>query len=243
VLSITFDIDWAPDWAIALCGDICTKAGIKSTFFVTHRSDVLTDLSDAGMELGVHPNFLPNSTHGSSTTAALKHILEIAPDARSMRTHSLVQSTPILADIVSYTDIKADVSLLLPFHMGLRPVVQYPVERKRPLLRLPYFWEDDLMSFYPDWNWASEIQHTPDQLEIYDFHPIHIALNLNRMDAYRRLKSALDGKPLHLVSEKDCAPFVHHGPGARTYLERLIKIAGREKFRTIYQIACESGLP
>jgi hypothetical protein len=242
VLAITFDIDWAPDWAVALCGDICAKAGSVATFFVTHKSDVLAKLQASGMELGVHPNFLPNSTHGRDVSTVLNHILGVVPQARCMRTHSLVQSTPIFAEVVSHTNIETDVSLLLPLHKHLKPVIQYPVEGRRPLLRLPYFWEDDLASFDPIWDWASEIEHGPDQLEIYDFHPIHIALNLNKMDEYRRLKSSLNGKPLSAVSEHECAPFIHPGEGARTYLERLLKVGGAAEFRTISQIAHESGL-
>lgn len=240
--SITFDIDWAPDWAIAQCNDICTAAGIKCTYFVTHETDVLQDIRRSGMELGVHPNFLPNSTHGSGARAVLDHVLQIVPDARSIRTHSLVQSTPIFVDVVSHTEIKTDVSLLLPFHSKLKPVLQYFVEGKRPLLRLPYFWEDDLASFAPGWNWESKIPHDPDQLEIYDFHPIHIALNMNKLSDYHRIKSALGGRPLKKLTQKECAPLIHCGGGARTYLERLVKGGEQSEFRTISQIADESGL-
>lgn len=243
MLSITFDIDWAPDWAIALCSDICLKAGVRGTFFVTHRSDVLADLKSSDMELGIHPNFLPGSTHGGDTMSVLEHILSIVPDAISMRTHALVQSSAIFADVVSHTRITTDVSLLLPFHPGLKPVCHYPVEGKRPLLRLPYFWEDDLASAYPDWSWSSEIQSEPNQLEIYDFHPIHIALNSKQMSDYGRLKSIMGGKPLHMLSESDCVPYVNHGPGARTYLERLLRGSERANARTISQIANSHGFP
>lgn len=155
-VAITFDVDWAPDWAIDLCRRLCRQHGRTSTFFATHESDLLSDLvSDEMVEVGIHPNFLPNSTHGSIASDVMRHCLELVPNAKSMRTHCLVQSSPILATTaIDFLQIETDVSLLLPLHGGLMPTDLYPEGGQR-ITRLPYFWEDDLLATWPGWDWET----------------------------------------------------------------------------------------
>ena len=145
MISITFDIDWAPDWCIELCSSVCTSAGIEATFFATHQSDILKDLkSNPRFELGIHPNLLPRSNHGSTWDEILGFVLNLVPDAKCMRTHALVQSSPFLEHVINTTGIETDVSLFLPFYRGLMASKLYLQKDGREIIRLPYFWEDDI---------------------------------------------------------------------------------------------------
>ena len=45
----------------------------------------------------MHPNFLPGSTQGDTARAVLDHCLAIVPEASTMRTHGLFQSSALLA--------------------------------------------------------------------------------------------------------------------------------------------------
>ncbi|WP_411877822.1 hypothetical protein [Polaromonas sp. YR568] len=237
MLSLTFDIDWAPDWAVALCADICQKAGVKATFFATHAADVLKDLAtEDRFEIGIHPNFLPGSSHGVKTSEVVDHVLTIAPQAKAMRTHALVQSSPIFAGIVADTDIDTDVSLFLPFHPMLAPTKIYFEAGGRPLVRLPYYWEDDVAACWPGWSWDSVVEDAPGQLRIYDFHPIHIALNMSTMNEYARLKAELKGRPLTSLTRAECLPFINQGKGARNYLEQLVAMGNGQRFQRISDI-------
>ena len=90
--AVTFDVDWAADWMIDRCVGICRRAGVQATFFATHPSDILSDLArDPLFEIGIHPNFLPNSTHGTDPARVLGTCLDLVPDARAMRSHGLYQ--------------------------------------------------------------------------------------------------------------------------------------------------------
>ncbi len=236
--AVTFDIDWAPDWAVALCAEMCRKAGAPATFFVTHRQDVLADLDRRpDVELGLHPNFLPGSSHGDTADRVLDHLLGIVPQARSMRSHALVQSSPILLHVCRSTPIENDVSIFLPFCPGLRPTRMVFEAGGRWLTRLPYWWEDDVAACWPGWTWDAPMGAPSDDLRIYAFHPIHVALNMATLEAYRAFKASLDGRPLHAATVADCAPFVHHGAGTRTCLERLLAAAGADRFDTVSAIA------
>src|SRR5215467_8520985 len=95
---LTFDIDWAPDFMIDHVAGILVEARVRATWFVTHSSDAIDRLREHPdlFELGIHPNFLPGSSHGSSPQEVLQTCMTIVPEAQSFRTHSLVQSTPLL---------------------------------------------------------------------------------------------------------------------------------------------------
>lgn len=241
MLSVTFDVDWAPDWAIALCADICGKAGVPATFFVTHQSDILTDLrSCPGIELGIHPNFLPNSSHGEAPAAVFDHMLGIIPAAKAMRSHALVQSSSILEHAERETTLESDVSLLLPFHPRLRPVRMHYDRNSRGLTRLPYFWEDDVCAVWPNWTWTNDPVPAHDGLQIYDFHPIHVALNIASLENYRLLKAHLAGRDLRKATPKDCAAFINPGDGARSFLQRLVKARPAVEFFSIAQITANA---
>lgn len=236
-VAITFDVDWAPDWAVDRCRDICERYEAKATFFVTHESRAVTALrSHPVFELGIHPNFLTGSTHGDTPAEVMDYCLALVPDARSMRTHSLVQSSPLFAFIAeNYPQIDTDVSLLLPGHPNLQPVDLYYGRSQRRITRCPYYWEDDEYAVRPRATWRSG----PDPgrgLRIYAFHPSLVCLNLNTLHNYWCLKAALEGRPLSEASEEDFEPYASEGEGARTFLESLIRTTGPSAFSLISEI-------
>lgn len=220
---LTFDEDWAPDWAVEMCIEMCTDAGVPFTFFVTHQSPVLESLADReDVELGVHPNFLPGSSHGGTVSDVLDTMLTLVPGAVSMRTHSLVQSSPLLAEVALAGQIRNDASLLLPFTPDLS--VSSLCFDTASLTRLPYSWEDDEAMSRADWCWnAEEWPGSTTGLLAYDFHPIHVALNSQSMDQYRALKRHLRGRPLTDCAEEEAMEFRSRGRGTATYLVDLLR--------------------
>lgn len=235
-IAVTVDVDWAPEWCIQMCIDILRKAGVKATFFVTHRSTVISSIAhDPQFELGIHPNFLENSSHGATIKEVMDHCLTLAPDAKSMRTHALVQSSPIFSEIADqYETIETDVSLFLPFHRYLHPTDLYMGTSARRLTRLPYFWEDDLMTKWPNWDW--ETVPNPMGLAIYDFHPCYIALNMTTMKGYENIKWRVPWRPLFENAPEDFAPYVETGTGTRSFFERLVNTHPAAQFLKISEI-------
>lgn len=113
---LTFDVDWAPDNVIDYVAEILTEHKVKATWFITHESDAINRLSKNSdlFELGIHPNLLNGSTHGKTEDEILKHMKAIVPNAVSMRTHGLYQSTNFLTKAAKEYGILNDVSLFLP---------------------------------------------------------------------------------------------------------------------------------
>lgn len=222
MIALTFDVDWAPDFAIDFVRDLVRTYDAPSTWFVTHSSDALQRLREEAprVELGIHPNFLQNSTHGVSATEVLSHCMGLVPDAVSMRTHSLVQSTPLLQMVTEHTPIKLDSSLLLPRVSGAVPFRQ-PFAG-RPLLRVPVQWEDDVEMEYEDPRWDAQFaidQKAP--LQVFNFHPIHIYLNSVTMGPYHRLREKVPS--LSQATSQDATGLIHEGPGPASLLKGLLR--------------------
>ncbi len=136
-----------------------------------------------------------------------------------MRTHSLVQSSPLLAQVIEQTPIHTDVSLFLPHCPDLRPVEYY--WGNKMLLRLPYFWEDDFEMERPAPLWSHTAILKGRGIKIFDFHPIHIYLNSANMHPYNQFKASV--RSLQDATAQQAAPFVADGVGSRTMFIALLK--------------------
>ena len=215
-------MDWAPDCAIHLVIDELVARRIRATWFVTHVSPAVERLRRYPklFELGIHPNFLLGSTHGDTPEAVSRHCMALVPDAISMRTHGLAQSTVLLERVLAATPIAVDVSLFLPRAPALQPV-EYPW-RGRILTRIPYFWEDDfeMERTTPCWR-VAPLLTVGEGLKVFDFHPIHIYLNSAEPGPYEALKQRVS--KLSEAVPDEIAPYVRHGEGTRTLFLELIE--------------------
>lgn len=219
--AITLDTDWAPDAAIAECAKILVDANVRATWFVTHESAAITALREHPelFEIGIHPNFLAGSSQGATPDAVLAWCMRMVPDAISMRTHALVQSTPLLENVLQKTPIRCDASLLLSYASHVEPI-EYQW-RGTTLLRIPYVWEDDIEMLRDRPRWSTTKALAGRGLRVFDFHPIHVALNSSDFVRYEMLKAAV--KPLSHASIEDMRPFVNPARGARTAFVALVE--------------------
>jgi ubiquinone/menaquinone biosynthesis C-methylase UbiE len=215
---LTFDVDWAPDFMIDFVANRLFEAKVRSTWFVTHESKAVERLRRHPelFELGIHPNFLPGSSHGETPKQVLKTCLAMVPEAQSFRTHSLMQSTPLLCEVMQSTQLTIDASLFLPGQSNVGPF-RFEWDGHF-LLRVPFHWEDDheMASSGPRWN----LGPGPVGGSVFNFHPIHVYLNSQDMQAYASLKARFPR-----VSEVDAASadaVVNQGPGTRTVFSEVV---------------------
>lgn len=225
---LTFDTDWAPDYTIDYVSEKLQKLKIKATWFITHESPAIQRLKENSLfEIGIHPNFYSNSTQGKDIDEILKNLKRIAPNAKSIRTHGLLQSTEILLKFHKY-GIETDVSILLNNEESLKPHHSKPFK----ILRIPYYWEDDVEMMYES-NWENVDNHFSVQgLKIFDFHPIHIFLNSDSMEKYNELKT--QGYPK--ISKEKLLEFRNKNVGTDTFFEQFIEKLSRKRTHTINEI-------
>ena len=227
--TLTFDVDWAPDWMIEEVSEILLENRVKSTWFVTHASPAIERLRSRKelFELGIHPNLLEGSEHGGSESEVLKHVLDIVPECESMRTHGLYQSTRFLKKAAEDFGIKTDVSIYLPGSQHIAP--HRLVFEKVVLIRIPFFWEDDLEMFEksPCWRLSDPKFKVPG-LKVMNFHPVHIMTNNPDSGAYRSLKSC---GPMRWLTRSAVEQFKGNDLGPRnTFMEVVRELEGKGMF-------------
>lgn len=223
-LFLTFDIDWAHDEILLDTAALISESGVLATWFVTHATPVLDVIRGMpGHELGIHPNFntlLDGSTgNGRNARQIIECLLDIVPKAKSIRSHSMTQSSRLL-DLFHSSGLTHEVNHFIPQHTGieLRPWVLWS---GITFVKVPYFWEDDLHMAYesigiPQKN-PAELA-TVGGLKVFDFHPIHVFLNTESLDRYEYTR------PLH-SNPKELIKHRYEGYGTRSRLIELLELA------------------
>lgn len=233
-LILTLDVDWAPDFVIDDVAQLLVDSGVKATWFVTHPSSAIDRLRSRPdlFELGIHPNFLEGSSQGETPAAVLRYCLDLVPGAQIMRTHGLVQSTPLL-DLAIDHGLKVDVSLYLPHARQARPMEYW--RRNVRFIRVPYVWEDDFEMERAAPVWSAAELAARSGLQVMDFHPIHVWLNGADMGPYEELKRRCPR--LSSVTCADAAPLRRNGigPGAM-FREAIALLSSNRSSRRVGEL-------
>jgi hypothetical protein len=219
-LCFTTDIEWSPDWAIRDLYKLADQYGVPLTPFLTHHSEYLAsrlrvrDLVSSG-DVGVHPNFLPGSTHGATVDEVIATTKALWPDAVSFRSHCFYDDTRMLRKMAD-SGFRYD-SNLFAF---LQPMLA-PLRTVAGTVRLPVFWEDDVHSgnALPWDGEALRAAFETPGLKIVNVHPLRVALNVPDEafhESHRRLGSAVD---------VDARAEAFRGKGTRSYVEELFAYA------------------
>lgn len=239
--SISIDIDWAPDFAIEAVANKLIDCQVKCTWFVTHNSAAIKKLAQNSLfELGIHPNFFPLSTQGNNEDEIIQFCLDIVPGAKSVRTHALFQSSRLLKKLREDHGLLIDSSIFLPYTPNILPHLVSYSHYSKPLVRIPYFWEDDLECYRPDKNWGFDNERFFCQgLKIFNFHPTYIYLNIDEMNGYEKLKTdKCSKKPLNQLKEEEFLEYKNMGKGAGTLFNKLVEFIRyyQKNSRTISEI-------
>jgi polysaccharide deactylase WbmS-like protein len=189
IFVLTSDLDWAPDWALRAMLEVVATRGVPLHLFVTNASEALHE-KPAGVTLGIHPNFLANSTQGTSIDDIIDFCQAIVPDADTFRSHSISENNHILLNLASRGFI-ADSNLVTFLQPGLMPVIH-----GSGLLRFPVFFEDDVFLWWaaPELRLAALASLLfSSGLKVLNFHPALVAINAPSIDYYNARRSALFG--------------------------------------------------
>lgn len=227
---LTFDCDWAPDFVINDIINLLNEEKIKATFFITNNSQIIKKLRENKLfEIGIHPNFFPKSTQGSNENSILNNLKQIVPEAKSIRTHGLFQSTPLLKKFQEY-GIENDLSLFLQNTPNIVP----HYSKFFNLFRFPYFWEDDVaITEKINWSFDDPMYHV-NGLKIFNFHPIHVFLNSRYMENYENLKKDIG---LGQLNEENIKNYVNQSDvGVKSYFKEIISFIKNKETFTIQSL-------
>ncbi|RPI15682.1 MAG: hypothetical protein EHM58_13555 [Ignavibacteriae bacterium] len=183
MISFTIDIDWAPEEVIEDTLSLFEKYKVKCTIFSTHYSKVL-EVSDKNLfEIGIHPNFNTILSGGARTIDnILDELLFIHPNARGIRSHSMLQSTMFLQKFAE-RKLLYDANHFLPYQTGIKPFKLWT-----GMVRIPYNWEDDIHWMYGYSFDSCKLDIEDKGLNVINFHPVHIFLNSESSERYTKAK-------------------------------------------------------
>ena len=212
VSAIVIDMDWATDDMIDFTAQILIDADVKATWYITHDSAGVQNLFSRPklFEIGIHPNFLKGSTQGECPQQVMDYLLNIYPNAQSVRTHVLYDSRLLSRMYVDDYNIKVDVTTFLPKIKNLNPYRLY-VDKNKYILRVPTFWEDavEMLETKSEYTFNDAKYKVPG-LKVFTFHPIHVMNNTRDFEKYTKSKK---GGKLHDNLKTN---------GSRTFLRELI---------------------
>lgn len=210
---ITLDVDWAHDDVLGFAIDMVEDAGIHATWLITNESRWIDRLSENPLfELGIHPNFdglLAGETKSlNPVEQAVRQLLEIVPNSRSVRSHALTYSSR-LSDSFVELGLTHDLNSYVP-----RRSVAHLSPWKLPngQIRVPTIWEDDLEfpivseEAWADWETG---------IRVLNFHPIHLFLNTEDAIRYESTRQ-VHRKPKQLAHHRNSSV------GTRSAFEGLI---------------------
>lgn len=228
---ITIDVDWSPDFAIYKVVNILIDNNCKATWFLTHDSPVIRELFRYPelFDFGIHPNFLPESTHGSTDENIMKHLLKLFPGLSIVRTHALFQSSLLLKMMTTQFNIKIDSSIFLREVKNIEPFEIYYDGKK--LLRIPIYWTEDGEMNNPHPNFMLNCKKMDEMgLKVFVFHPIHIYLNSNSMHKYKSIKNKFN---INSCNEENINKYVNKWLGSETMFNHLIQYISYEQEKSM----------
>ena len=214
---ITFDFDWAHDEILIDTIKIVEEAGINATWFVTHQTPVIENLINNPLfEVGIHPNFnglmKGDFSNGRTAKEVMDRIFEIVPNAKSVRSHSITQSS-LLFQLFQQYGITHDSNDYIPSTSNIE---LHPWELESGLIKVPYFWTDETSCLPKTISSMYDLKNTHG-LKVFNFHPIHIFLNTENLDRYNNTRS-IHNFPKELFKNR------FKGYGVRDRLYELLDI-------------------
>ncbi len=175
MIVLSFDIDWAPEAVISDTVDLLRRYEVPATFFATGPSSVLSGIDRSLFEIAIHPN-----PAAADDVRAITALLELYPESRGIRCHSLLTSTPLLNSCAKL-GLEYESNQFFPY--------QVPVFRDfNGLLRIALSWRDYFVLAAGQPTSFAALDIRPELPAVFLFHPVHVFLNSESLGHYGRAK-------------------------------------------------------
>lgn len=175
-ISVSLDIDWAPDEVIDYSLSLLDTYGVTSTLFMTH----LTEAGKGRHEIAIHPNF--------TSLELEQHIEERMrdyPGSEGVRSHSFF-FTERLRPIYRDYGFLYQSNVMMYMQDNIKPYYMAP-----GMVEVPLYWMDnfyiEMEAGAADFTLPSEYLESPG-LKLFNFHPVHVFLNTCSLQDYEQAK-------------------------------------------------------
>ncbi len=238
IFCFTSDVDWASEEVLNTSHSVLSGKSLRITYFNTHPSAFLDSLSKTGeVRQLIHPNFLPNSSHGNSFEEVMAYCAQLVPDADGLRTHRYFEVNDILDEYARRgfkffsnhcTRCEADIT---------------PLHHRSGLVSIPIFFEDGgylIMDPNLDTDLLKARLDLPG-LKVINFHAAHMAFNTPNFQFTRAIKDSMCRESWNNLSDKDIKRLSFTGFGIRNVLNLIIEHVFSRNYtiKTLGQISDE----
>jgi len=222
VFCFTSDIDWASEAVIAHYFQRLPLDELKLTVFVTHKSEIIEREFQAGrLSRGIHPNFLPGSSHGDSFREIIETCLSFAPEAlctRSHRAFDVTDTAHLLRNEYHLRCCSNTITTLTP------RITPFWLESR--LLQVPVFFEDGSFLYN---NLGLTIEpyrkyFTSPGLKVISFHPMNMAFNTPEIAWMRQIKDSMSREEFNNIDEEMIEQRRNRGRGAFDLVTEIIDL-------------------
>jgi len=198
VFCFTSDIDWASEDVIKEYFKIINPLQIRPTLFVTHHSETIESYFKAGeVERGIHPNFLPNSSHGKTFKDIIETCIQFAPESYGFRSHRLFDVTDITHSLKNEYGYKYVSNMGTILQTDIKPVLH-----ESGLIHFPIFFEDGTHLYNQldlDFRKYLDLFISPG-IKIISFHPMNFVFNSPNLSYMRQIKDSLSREEYNDIS-------------------------------------------
>lgn len=231
--SLTFDVDFAPEYMIENVRGILERFDARATFYCTHESELLKEMQDdPRYEVALHPFLSPKSTQGDGLDDIVAKLRSWYPAAVGTRFHILGHSYRDLISLgrqgfeYDVSTIRFNAPYLLPaWHADLNMVL------------LTYSWEDGVCENAGLPMRLDSVAIDSPGMKIYNFHPLNVYLN--GPDNRRRIAFLRENPQLTNTPQSIADACRTDGDGAESVLRGLLERLSAEgvQFGLVREIA------
>ena len=238
-IAVTLDLDWACEPAIEETLTYLRSEDIPATVFVTHASPCVVAHLGA-IEVGLHPYFDPESSHGRTLEEVVTHVLELPHNLPAFRCHRFAVSNAAREAMATAgfrisSNVCTDLELVPPFR------------DRFGLLEIPIFLEDG------GYLYRGHSLHVEEAVEaalvdpgpkVLLLHPMHWAINTPEFGYMSEIKRSVTREAWNEMSRPTLERLRSKHRGIRDFLADLVGAARRLRvpFTTLGLLAREHAV-
>ncbi|MEW9810149.1 MAG: hypothetical protein AB2993_07355 (plasmid) [Candidatus Symbiodolus clandestinus] len=219
-IVVTVDIDWACEPAIEETLDFLKDKNILPTVFTTHHSPRV-EASIGEIEVGLHPYFDLNSSHGSTITEVVKYVMDLPHNLPAFRCHrfaicNLSRQAMAEAGMLISSNVCTDLEIVFPF------------KDRFGLLEVPIFLEDGGYL----WKGHSLEVNQPlmenisgKEIKVITIHPMHFVINTPNFHYMHDIKKSVTRKDWKNMRTNTLNTLRWKGRGIRDFTIELLQCA------------------
>ena len=223
VFCFTSDIDWASEAVMEEYFRLLPPELLRLTVFVTHKSDVIERAFQSGrLQRGIHPNFLPGSSHGNTFREVIETCLSFAPEATCSRSHRAFDVTDTAHLLRNDYHIRCCSNTITTLTPRITP---YWLESK--LLQVPVFFEDGSF-LYNELGLSIEPYRsffTAPGLKVISLHPMNMVFNTPYLAWMRQIKDSLSRDAFNHIDADTIARHRNRDRGIFNTAEEILNLA------------------